>query len=196
VAAQQPKWLSNPRVVEELETQYLRLKAAASAARVWERVLSEQDRQSLGGDLNTCWRQLSTVGMWMKLRGVSQPRAIAELAHKLGFIDQTSYQWLLREIGEKQDPQHPRDLPSWDESSGNLLWQTKVIRRIRVLASPSNIHIILDAFQRAKWKSKIKNPLRLGQQQLHQALRSLNQGLKKIRFHAQEGGKAITWEVV
>jgi hypothetical protein len=40
------------------------------------------------------------------------------------------------------------------------------------------------------------NPLPHDPQQLHQALRSLNGCLKKIRFHAQEGGKAITWDLV
>ena len=31
-------------------------------------------------------------------------------------------------------------------------------------------------------------------QQLHQALRSLNHGLRRLHFRAQEGGRAITWE--
>jgi hypothetical protein len=195
VAKQLPKWASNPKIVMELHTQYLRVKAEVSAARLWERVLSEEDRQRLGGDLETCYRQLSTVGMWMKLRGVSQARAVADLAHELGFLDQTNYRWLLREIGEVPDAQPPSDLPSWEASSGKLRWKNQVIRKIRVLASPSNIQIILTTFEKAKWRSKIKNPLTQDQQQLHQALRSLNRGLTNIRFHAQEGGKAITWEI-
>jgi hypothetical protein len=34
------------------------------------------------------------------------------------------------------------------------------------------------------------------QEKLHQTLRFLNKGLKKIRFHAQKGAWAITWETV
>ena len=182
------------KVLEELQQQYLRIKMWVSAARLWERVLTEQDRHRLGGNLEECFSRLGTVGMWAELRAVSQPRAIADVAHELGCLDQTTYRWLLREIGEEPDAQAPPDRPSWTASTGELRWRGRVIRRVRVLARPSNIQTILDAFQAANWRPRILNPLGLGQQQLHQALRSLNRGLKQIRFHAQEGGQAITWE--
>jgi len=196
VSTESPKWASKSRVVTELETQYLRVKAAVSAADLWERVLSDQDRQQLGGDMQKCYRELGTVGMWMNLRGVSQARAIADLAMNLGFANQTTYQWLLREIGEEPNVQPHLDRPSWQASTGELRWRNQVIRRVRVMSSPSNIQVILDSFEKSKWAQRIANPLRLGQQQLHQAIRSLNEGLTGIRFHAQEGGQAITWEVV
>ena len=44
--------------------------------------------------------------MWMALRGVSQARAIVDVAHKLGFLDQESHQWLLQEIDEAYEDPH------------------------------------------------------------------------------------------
>ena len=71
-----------------------------------------------------------------------------------------------------------------------------MIRPVRVLRNPSNIQHVLDSFESAGWPSRIDNPLGLGQEQLHQTLRSLNRGLKAIRFHAQEGAEAVVWQRV
>jgi len=92
-----------PRVVAELQTNAIRIRAAVCALRLWERILTEQDRSRLGGELDPVWRQYGTAGIWMKLRGVSQPRAIADVAHALNLIDPSTYQWLLRELGEIHD---------------------------------------------------------------------------------------------
>ena len=62
------------------------------------------------------------------------------------------------------------------------------------MRNPSNIQQILDQFQLQLWPSRIDNPLESDQEKLHQTLRSLNQGLEKIRFRAQEGGEAVIWE--
>jgi hypothetical protein len=188
--------MSNLRVLREMRTQYHRVKARLSAYQLWERVLSPQDRRRLGGDLEKCYAELGTVGMWMKLRRVSQVRAILELALKLGFLSQETYHWLLHEVGHKPNAQEQSDRPDWQASTGELRWKGRVIRRVRILKNPANVQTVLAKFQRANWPARIKNPLRFGQQQLHQTLRSLNERLQKIRFHGQEGGQAITWEVL
>jgi len=90
----------SPRALEELQEHYLRVKAAGSAVRLWERVLTPQDRNRLGGDLPTAFQDGGTVGMWMKLRGVSGNRALVEVAKKLNFLDEGTSEWLLRELGE------------------------------------------------------------------------------------------------
>jgi hypothetical protein len=192
----QPAWASNPRIVEELRTQYYRVKAAVSAARLWEQILTERDRRRLGGDLEAIWKRLGTVGMWSKLHGVSQEQAILELGHKLGWLEQTKYEWLLREIGIKAGSSSASLIPEWNSSTGELRWQGQVVCRIRIMGKPSNIQAIAAAFQEEDWSGRIQNPLRGGQEQLHQSLRSLNKGLKKIRFHAHEGGHAITWQIL
>ena len=108
----EPKWMSNTRVMKELRIQLLHLKERVSARRIWERVFTPKDRTRLGGDLEKAYRELGTVGMWMKLRRVSQPRAIVELSHKMGCLSETTYGWLLREIGGKLDtPDQERPSP-------------------------------------------------------------------------------------
>jgi hypothetical protein len=92
-----------PEVREEMETNYQRTRPLASATRLWERVLTERERQRLGGDLQKAWRQHSTVGMWMQLRGVSLQRAVVDVSYELNFINDRTRRWLLRELGEVPD---------------------------------------------------------------------------------------------
>lgn len=180
-----------PAVVDALQTAYTRVKPLVSARRLWDRVLSEDDKLQLGWDLQACYERLGTVSMWMETRHVSFTRAVVEVASQLGFLDEPTYRWLLHEIGD-EPPQPGR--PFWDMSTGELRLGKKVIRRLRVMRNPSNIQQILDEFQLQLWQSRIDNPLGSGQEQLHQTLRSLNRGLEKIRFRAQEGGEAVIWE--
>jgi hypothetical protein len=41
--------------------------------------------------------------MWMQLRGVSTVRAVVDVAHQLGLLDDGNHGWLLREADESQD---------------------------------------------------------------------------------------------
>jgi hypothetical protein len=189
-----PKLGLDLSVQAELETQYLRVQVPVSAERLWKRVLNQQERQRLGDNLAQAYARLGTVGIWIELRGVSPARAVVDLARVLGFLDETNYRWLLRGLGEDGDRPTAPDRPTWNPQQGDLRWKKQVLRRVRVMAAPSNVQIILDAFQATHWAQQICNPLPHGQQQLHQALRSLNRGLKKIRFHAREGGQAIRWD--
>ena len=121
--------------------------------------------------------------------------AILEVARKLDHVSEQDYVWLLRELGLEANPIPAPNHPRFDRSSGKLFLGKKLIRLVRLNRNPTNIQIILDSFQKADWVPRIENPLQLGQQQLHQVLRSLNDGLKKIKFHALEGGRAIRWEL-
>lgn len=84
------------KVVQELQTQSLRIKPPVAAARLWGRVLTERERRQLGGSLEECYARLGTAGMWMQIRGVSLERAVIEVARELGFLDQPTAIWLLR----------------------------------------------------------------------------------------------------
>jgi hypothetical protein len=190
-----PNRALDPRIKDELNAQYLRVQAPTAGALLWNRVLNNQERQRLGGNFAQAFASLGTIGMWRKLPRVSRPRAIVDTAHALGLLQETNYHWLLRGIGEGADQAMSPDRPAWNSQTGELRWKKQLLRRVRVMAVPTNIQIILDAFQAAGWAGLIPNPLSLGQQQLHQALRSLNQGLNKIRFHAREGGQIISWEL-
>ena len=182
-------------VAKQLLTQRQRIMPIAAADRLWMRVLTAQDRKRLGGDLAECYTRLKgTAGMWMKLRGVNYDRAVIEVAHELGFLRDSDKRWLLREIGKGVERSTSPDHPCWEAKTGELRFGNRIVRRVRIMRVPTNIQKILDAFQDSGWPPQINNPLTLGPQQLHQALRSLNYGLKKLRFHASGGGLAIYWE--
>jgi hypothetical protein len=131
--------------------------------------------------------------MWQQLRGVSQIRAVIDVAYNLGTMNEQTHRWLLRETGEHKRPNS--DLPDWrPDERGQLFFRGKPIRRVRIISTRSNIQRILDAFQKACWPHRIENPFpKVDQHQLHQTLRSLNRGLSKIRFGSQEGGRAVIW---
>lgn len=182
-------------VVDELRTAALRIRSNVVAFRVWERVFTEEDRQKLGGDIEQCWPRLGTAGMWREARGGSLEQAVIDVANAVNLLDDNTANWLRRELDMVDGPTDAVEVrPVWDAERGELHWGNDVIRRVRVLRSPTNIQQILDAFQAAGWPNRIDNPLSFGQEPLHQTLRSLNRGLETIRFHGQEGAEAITWK--
>jgi hypothetical protein len=136
----------------------------------------------------------STARLWKRVP--TPDRATLDLALALGHASDSDYHWLMREIGEEPSTPGQLNRPSWIASEGKLSFGGSVVRRVRIMGEPTNIQIILDAFQAANWPDSIPNPLTDGQQQLHQALRTLNHPLTGIRFHSKEGGRFITWSRV
>ncbi len=183
-------------VANELQTAAVRIRPAVVARRVWERLFSEEERQRLGADFEACWRRFGTAGMWMEARGVSFKQAVIEIAEGANLMDAGTAAGLRLQFDmEDATPVHAENQPSWNPDRGELKLGDCVIRSVRVLQIPSNIQQILDAFQTQGWPSRIDNPSGLSEQ-LHQTLRSLNRGLKRIRFHSQEGAQSIVWKRV
>jgi hypothetical protein len=191
-----PPLVLSREAAEELETIALRLRPEFMAERLWNRVLTASDQRKLGGDLQKCYSELGgTLGMWIKVRPHSnKARAVADLAKSLGIVDATTYQWLLREIGGRAIAEPTQDVPRWDAGTGELRFRGVVVLHVRPMKRPSNKQLIVVAFHKAKWRRSVANPLPGDQQQLHQALYYLNDGLKGISFHSREGGKKIAWK--
>ena len=182
-------------VAGELEIAQCRVQSAVVADRMWRHLFTEEDRQRLGGDLQACWSGLGTIHMWMQARKVAVEQAVIDVAHGLGMMSKETVDFLRKELDlESADATPPSDRPIWREDTGELWFDGRVIRRIRVMREPSNIQLLLDAFEAAGWPARIDNILPEGQEQLHQTLRSLRRSLEKIRFRSQEGGAAILWE--
>ena len=179
-------------VICELEEARQRIRPAVMADRIWRRLLSDVDRQQLGGNLEQAWRRHGSVGMWMAVRGVSVERAIVDVACGLEVMSEHTAGWLLRELGEKENS-HSIERPHWDVESGELRLGGRIIRRVKIRRVPSNIQQVLDSFQEAGWPTRIENPVGDDQHQLHLTLQSLNRRLDLIRFHSHEGGRAISW---
>lgn len=84
---------------------YFRIRCNSSAERLWNRYLSDEDREQLGDDLAAVYRARGTVGMWAVLKGVSLARAVLEVGHRLNFLTKADFEWLLHAIGEFVDPE-------------------------------------------------------------------------------------------
>jgi hypothetical protein len=140
--------------------------------------------------LNRCFYRWGAVGMWMKLKRLSQLPAIIDLAYERGLLSEPARQRLLKTIGAKPPAKRPSKLPVWDREQKTLRFEGTRVRTIASLNRASNVVLILDAFQRTGWQ-KIASPLK--GQKLQDAVYSLNKGLKKIRFHVCDDGISISW---
>lgn len=119
------------------ETAYLRVKGTAAALRLWERVLSADDRRRLGGDLEAAYAQhRGAVGMWVYLRGVSIPQAVIAVAVAIGFLDASTGQTLLRALGE--EPNDPAEAVEMAVSGGGLV-MVEVSRQVYWEGKPVEI---------------------------------------------------------
>ncbi len=175
-----------PRALAMLGELELKVKAAPSADRLWQIVLTEADRQQLGGDLQECYSRYGTFGMWAELKGVSKLRALIEVGRKLGFLDDTHFRWLIREIGEEDQNSTEPGRPRWDRKLCELRFEGRLIKKVRGPKVARNIVALLDAFEEEGWPPHIFDPLRAGPnpKRLQDTVESLNVGLEEIRFHA------------
>lgn len=88
------------KAIREFQTAELRIRGSVSALHLWERHLTPEERDRLGGDVELAFRKRGTAGMWVALHGVTWQRAVVDVAHKIGFLCDSDHQWLLRETGE------------------------------------------------------------------------------------------------
>jgi hypothetical protein len=128
----------------------------------------------------------------MRLRKLSQCRAILELSLANDLLTDVGYRRLLREIGGGEPEPRPTKRPSWDATTGTLWFENAVLRTFKSQARAKNLVALLEAFENRKWIPRIPNPLNSGQQ-IHDAVQGLNRGRKKIVFHVEDDGRQISW---
>ena len=120
-------------VADELQSASQRVRSGHCAVRLWTRHLSKSDREQLGGDLEEAYKETGTVRMWAKLRKTSLERATIEVANLLGFLTDSDFRWLLREIGEPADAEEKKALAikSGDlvvvERAREVYWQGELV---------------------------------------------------------------------
>ena len=89
--------------------------------------------------------------------------------------------------------------PVWEKAKYELSWNGGSIKTVRPIAD--HVIAVLDAFEAAKWETRIPDPLpdvpdQVGSQRLNDTVKSLNFKLTMIRFHADGTGRGITWEAL
>lgn len=184
------------RVRDALVTAEHWVQNLVGAERLWERVLTPGERKRLGNNLPTSYQRCGgTIGIWLQVRGGTIQRAIVEAAHALGFLTEADRQWLLRELDEPSSSAGGQFLIEWNRVLGELRLNGKLIRKVR-LANATHLLDLLDAFQDAGWPEQIEDPLSVepNGQLLRETLRTLNNGLTRLRFFADGTGHGIRWE--
>lgn len=102
---------------------------------------------------------------------------------------------LTKETESETEPPAPaEDKPRWDKETHELRFKGQLIRRVRPIAD--NVIRVLDTFEDDGWPRRIDDPLDPSPEtrRISETLRTLNDGLKMIRFRADGTGEGIIWE--
>jgi hypothetical protein len=91
--------------------------------------------------------------------------------------------------------------PRWERDEGVLYFDGVAERKVKIGVAANSVRI-LDAFQEGGWPKAVENPLvskshetrkwPLNPQQLYQAVDTLNEGLRRMRFRVQ--GNNVIWD--
>jgi hypothetical protein len=87
--------------------------------------------------------------------------------------------------------------PVWNKARSRLNCGNETLKVIRRLGNAPNVVRVLDSFEEQSWPERIDDPLPDGPdgQRLNETIRSLNTGLRYIRFRADGTGRGIVWEL-
>jgi len=92
------------------------------------------------------------------------------------------------------DPPEVATKMHWDEAEGKLILNEAVIRQIRNRGKGTRIIEIIRCFQDRGWPRAIDDlGLRWTSDQIHERLRSLNEGLAQIEFRQNGTGTGVAW---
>ena len=105
-----------------------RLRGSQIFTLFWQRVLTTNERNQLGGNMEECFAAENfSPNHLARLRSWSGEHAIVEIAHQLNFLTSNDYKWLMQSIGvgsasesSGQSPLSEQNVPSWNRSTGRL----------------------------------------------------------------------------
>ena len=182
----------------EINEALMRIRGPQAFLRFWNRVLTDDEREVLGGGVEDCFvRNCHCVNLLCELRSWIPERAIVEIAYQLEFLTVQRYSGLMTivtgaEIGLTTVPGDIADRPSWDRQTGQLKFQGQLCREFRV-ARATKIVPVLDSFEEAGWPSCIEHQVSsIDPQRIHDVVGSLNSNLQDLHFRVN--GNQICWE--
>jgi len=190
-----------PPPVDYWKEKWLSLRASVrvgpSVDRIWNELLTEEERKLVEKD-HSMGRDI--VDIWARLRGISVSRAIIDLGMELSLISDFDRRQLLKKLREPENRTRPV-LPVWDRTTYQLRLGNIIIKHVRRPNAATNVVLILDAFQKMGWPSRLHDPLpsketlrQTSSRRLQDAIKSLNDNLNLIRFRGDGTGKGIVWE--
>lgn len=175
-----------------------------ASRKVWEEVLTEEERHSLGGDHNSVFAARKTGGAVNMARAVwncSEQEAIVRIHESLGTLAPQKIAWLRRELGQvpaESTVERSRSTPIWNESTCEIMFRGKVVRKFRGKRVAKHCVAIVQTFAERGWPERIENPPELRDSVVRAAaIRSLNSKIepKTIQFVADGSGSGICWRV-
>lgn len=129
-------------------------------------------------ELIHCWSVTGLPGDLPRLESFGQDNDIPQIVEAIDrHVRTTLSRWGLR--------------PHWDSESEELRVGGEVVRRIP--GQSKNMILVIAAFEETGWPRRVDSPFRPGAQSLHETLRTLNEGLRLISFHADGAGKGVRW---
>jgi hypothetical protein len=85
--------------------------------------------------------------------------------------------------------------PVWNAETNKLSFHGKVVREVRAGHIAGRIRPILDQFQASDWVERVDAPRNFDPQTVREAVKSLNDGLRVIRFRSDGTGGGVIWEI-
>lgn len=195
-----PDW-----VVARLTEAFQRIQNMTAGSRLWHERFTDADRSRFDQPWPDVWKSnQGTIGLWCHARGTSWNRAIAEVAHALGFLDQQARDAIVTALPTEGRPAdglattktHREVRPSWNKQLGELRYRGHVIREVK--AEAENLRRILDEFEVDGWPNEIYDPFPPddASDRRRRAVATLNTGLNGIRFFSTGSGRRIGWSPV
>lgn len=184
------------RVRKETQDALQKVSNVSAAIKLWNEWLTPREKEHLGGDLMKALNAHGgTVGLFMKVRQLDQVEAILTVAHLVGFLRDLDRDRLRREWGLPAQKSPNDQRPTWNPETGKLYWGRQLIRTIRLIRPPSNLQILIEAFEAENWPEVIDSPFQYADK-LYDAVRGLKTGLKRIAFSAVAGAARCRWDVM
>ncbi len=195
-----PDW-----AVARLTEAYHRIQNMTAGQKLWRERFTDADRARFTDTWPDVWASSQgTIGLWCRARGTSWNRAIAEVAHTLGFLDQASRDALVASLPPEDQAAADRAAirarreaaPSWHKGLGELRYRGEVIREVKPEAE--NLRAILEAFETDGWPDEIYDPFPQDgpTDRRRRAVATLNSGLRGIQFESTGNGRKIAWKPV
>jgi hypothetical protein len=180
-----------------LQTLQLEFNRYQAADMIWTELLTEENRQTLGGDLSAALRRhQSTIGMVSFVWRSGPGETLVRLAGELGTMPPA---WLLRfrrELGVRdlQAPARSSAVrPVWNKVLGELHYGGQLARRLASTTRAKAVVRILDLFEAAGWPTRIAGPSDCDDQRLRETVSSLNEKLQYLRFNMDGTGQGVLW---
>ncbi len=185
------------RLLTKLRECVLRVNNNTAAEEMWDTLLTRHQQIQLEDDLPAAWESHGgTIRLWQHIRRIESPYVAAvDLAQQLRLVDDRWAVRLFEALGDHA-PLPLEDRPQWARSAGQIRFRGEAIRTVRTHQKPSNVEIVLDAFEQAGWPEQVPAPSGFDSAKVRETLRSLKNGLTAIEFRQREGGTKIQWHTV